>query len=234
MVSYCFRCATKQQPCALPRGACKSRHDTGIRAFPSHLLLRCLRALVLPEEYESFLRIELDFCWKMLRVIVESACGIPKKKLGNPDPIAAVVFRGERHHWHALSFLFFSFFYYFIYLLWSILWLVISNRQLNLSMSWFLKCAIMCKWKVLILIRKFYQSSVSRIFCSITTKAGSLSLCLQMKRRRPKQLTMNWILCGMKYVKYQTQPKWGCLIKSWKIMCIVATSSVSCRYLNLI
>ncbi|XP_060895814.1 myoferlin [Labrus mixtus] len=32
----------------------------------------------------------------MLRVIVESACGIPKKKLGNPDPIAAVVFRGEK------------------------------------------------------------------------------------------------------------------------------------------
>uniref|UniRef100_A0A665VP25 Myoferlin like n=1 Tax=Echeneis naucrates TaxID=173247 RepID=A0A665VP25_ECHNA len=32
----------------------------------------------------------------MLRVIVESASGIPKKKLGNPDPIAAVVFRGEK------------------------------------------------------------------------------------------------------------------------------------------
>lgn len=32
----------------------------------------------------------------MLRVIVESASGIPKKKLGNPDPIAGVVFRGER------------------------------------------------------------------------------------------------------------------------------------------
>lgn len=31
----------------------------------------------------------------MLRVIVESASGIPKKKLGNPDPIAGVVFRGE-------------------------------------------------------------------------------------------------------------------------------------------
>ena len=31
----------------------------------------------------------------MLRVIVESANGIPKKKLGNPDPIAGVVFRGE-------------------------------------------------------------------------------------------------------------------------------------------
>ncbi|XP_028279715.1 myoferlin isoform X2 [Parambassis ranga] len=32
----------------------------------------------------------------MLRIIVESANGIPKKKLGNPDPIAAVVFRGEK------------------------------------------------------------------------------------------------------------------------------------------
>ncbi|XP_070771991.1 myoferlin isoform X2 [Enoplosus armatus] len=32
----------------------------------------------------------------MLRVIVESASGIPKKKLGNPDPIAGVVFRGEK------------------------------------------------------------------------------------------------------------------------------------------
>ncbi|XP_061646741.1 myoferlin isoform X2 [Phyllopteryx taeniolatus] len=32
----------------------------------------------------------------MLRVIVESACGIPKKKLGNPDPFASVVFRGEK------------------------------------------------------------------------------------------------------------------------------------------
>uniref|UniRef100_A0A3Q3DZR5 Myoferlin like n=1 Tax=Labrus bergylta TaxID=56723 RepID=A0A3Q3DZR5_9LABR len=31
----------------------------------------------------------------MLRVIVESACGIPKKILGNPDPIAAVVFRAK-------------------------------------------------------------------------------------------------------------------------------------------
>ncbi|XP_039857543.1 myoferlin [Simochromis diagramma] len=32
----------------------------------------------------------------MLRVIVESASGIPKKKLGNPDPIASVIFRGEK------------------------------------------------------------------------------------------------------------------------------------------
>lgn len=166
-MSHCFRCATKQQPCALPRGACKSRHDTGVRAFPSHLLLRCLRALDLPAEYESFLRIELDFCWKMLRVIVESACGIPKKKLGNPDPIAAVVFRGERHHWHALFLLFLLFFFFFtsfICLLWSISWLVISNRQLNLSMSWFLKCANMCKSLSLYAYlhkEMFYQSSVS-------------------------------------------------------------------------
>lgn len=32
----------------------------------------------------------------MLRVVVESASGIPKKKLGNPDPIATIVFRGEK------------------------------------------------------------------------------------------------------------------------------------------
>ncbi|XP_034538293.1 myoferlin [Notolabrus celidotus] len=32
----------------------------------------------------------------MLRVIVESANGIPNKRLGNPDPIAGVVFRGEK------------------------------------------------------------------------------------------------------------------------------------------
>lgn len=31
----------------------------------------------------------------MLRVIVESASGISKKKIGKPDPIAAVIFRGE-------------------------------------------------------------------------------------------------------------------------------------------
>lgn len=31
----------------------------------------------------------------MLRVVVESACDIPKKKLGTPDPIASVVFKGE-------------------------------------------------------------------------------------------------------------------------------------------
>lgn len=32
----------------------------------------------------------------MLRVVVESASRIPKKKLGNPDPFAAIVFRGEK------------------------------------------------------------------------------------------------------------------------------------------
>lgn len=45
----------------------------------------------------------------MLRVIVESASGIPKKKLGNPDPIAAIVFRGERCHRPAYSFNFLPF-----------------------------------------------------------------------------------------------------------------------------
>ncbi|XP_072247032.1 myoferlin [Leuresthes tenuis] len=39
----------------------------------------------------------------MLRVIVESASGIPKKKLGNPDPIAAVVFRGEKKKTKAIN-----------------------------------------------------------------------------------------------------------------------------------
>lgn len=32
----------------------------------------------------------------MLRVVVESASGIPKKKLGNPDPFATLVFRGKK------------------------------------------------------------------------------------------------------------------------------------------
>ncbi|XP_076856143.1 myoferlin isoform X1 [Brachyhypopomus gauderio] len=31
----------------------------------------------------------------MLRVVVESAANIPKKKLGNPDPITSIVFKGE-------------------------------------------------------------------------------------------------------------------------------------------
>ncbi|MEQ2226513.1 hypothetical protein ILYODFUR_028183 [Ilyodon furcidens] len=32
----------------------------------------------------------------MLRVIVESAKGLPKKKLGSPDPIASVIFKDEK------------------------------------------------------------------------------------------------------------------------------------------
>uniref|UniRef100_A0A673CJ86 Myoferlin-like n=1 Tax=Sphaeramia orbicularis TaxID=375764 RepID=A0A673CJ86_9TELE len=39
----------------------------------------------------------------MLRVIVESASGIPKKKLGNPDPIVGVVFRGEKKKTKAID-----------------------------------------------------------------------------------------------------------------------------------
>eukprot|EP00063_Salmo_salar_P073663 XP_014048498.1 PREDICTED: myoferlin-like [Salmo salar] len=39
----------------------------------------------------------------MLRVVVESAKGIPKKKLGNPDPIAAVVFKGEKKKTKAIN-----------------------------------------------------------------------------------------------------------------------------------
>lgn len=31
----------------------------------------------------------------MLRVVVESAKGLPKKKLGSPDPIATVIFKGK-------------------------------------------------------------------------------------------------------------------------------------------
>lgn len=31
----------------------------------------------------------------MLKVVVESAKGIPKKTLGLPDPIAGVIFKGE-------------------------------------------------------------------------------------------------------------------------------------------
>ncbi|XP_026165382.1 myoferlin isoform X2 [Mastacembelus armatus] len=39
----------------------------------------------------------------MLRVIVESASGIPKKKLGNPDPITTIVFRGEKKKTKAID-----------------------------------------------------------------------------------------------------------------------------------
>lgn len=31
----------------------------------------------------------------MLRVVVESANGLPKKKLGNPDPVTSVIFKGK-------------------------------------------------------------------------------------------------------------------------------------------
>ncbi|XP_053730215.1 myoferlin isoform X1 [Synchiropus splendidus] len=39
----------------------------------------------------------------MLRILVESASGIPKKKLGNPDPIATVVFKGEKKKTKAVN-----------------------------------------------------------------------------------------------------------------------------------
>ncbi|XP_051503504.1 myoferlin isoform X2 [Myxocyprinus asiaticus] len=39
----------------------------------------------------------------MLRVVVESAKGIPKKTLGNPDPIAAVIFKGEKKKTKAID-----------------------------------------------------------------------------------------------------------------------------------
>ncbi|XP_035389086.1 myoferlin isoform X2 [Electrophorus electricus] len=39
----------------------------------------------------------------MLRVVVESASGIPKKKIGNPDPIATIVFKGEKKKTRSIS-----------------------------------------------------------------------------------------------------------------------------------
>ncbi|XP_028983374.1 myoferlin [Betta splendens] len=39
----------------------------------------------------------------MLRVVVESASGIPKKKIGNPDPITTVIFRGEKKKTKAIN-----------------------------------------------------------------------------------------------------------------------------------
>lgn len=33
----------------------------------------------------------------MLRVVVESAKGLPKKKVGSPDPITSVIFKGKPH-----------------------------------------------------------------------------------------------------------------------------------------
>lgn len=44
----------------------------------------------------------------MLQVTVESASGIPKKKIGNPDPITTVLFRGEK----SVSLIFIIFFCY--------------------------------------------------------------------------------------------------------------------------
>lgn len=64
----------------------------------SKQLVRSL-SFCLPLEYDLSLSVNLDpppADSEMLRVIVESASGIPKKKLGNPDPIAAIVFRGEK------------------------------------------------------------------------------------------------------------------------------------------
>ncbi|XP_062859429.1 myoferlin [Trichomycterus rosablanca] len=39
----------------------------------------------------------------MLRVAVESAAGLPKKKLGNPDPITSIVFKGETKKTRSVS-----------------------------------------------------------------------------------------------------------------------------------
>ncbi|XP_042289274.1 myoferlin isoform X1 [Thunnus maccoyii] len=39
----------------------------------------------------------------MLRVVVESASGIPKKKLGNPDPITTIIFKGEKKKTKAID-----------------------------------------------------------------------------------------------------------------------------------
>ncbi|XP_054456803.1 myoferlin [Anoplopoma fimbria] len=39
----------------------------------------------------------------MLRVNVQSACGIPKKKLGNPDPIVTIIFRDEKKKTKAID-----------------------------------------------------------------------------------------------------------------------------------
>lgn len=37
----------------------------------------------------------------MLRVVVESAKGLPKKKVGSPDPVTSVIFKG-RSLWEVL------------------------------------------------------------------------------------------------------------------------------------
>lgn len=41
----------------------------------------------------------------MLRVVVESAKGLPKKKLGNPDPVTSVIFKGKSPFKSLLKFL---------------------------------------------------------------------------------------------------------------------------------
>lgn len=40
----------------------------------------------------------------MLRVVVESAKGLPKKKVGSPDPITSVIFKGKRLSLKRLNF----------------------------------------------------------------------------------------------------------------------------------
>lgn len=72
------------------------------KLLSSSLSVVSVPSLVVPlsAEYETFLWIIFILFYflyfiTMLRVQVESASGIPKKKLGNPDPIAAVIFRGE-------------------------------------------------------------------------------------------------------------------------------------------
>lgn len=41
----------------------------------------------------------------MLRVVVESAKGLPKKKVGSPDPITSVIFKGKSL-WEVMKVLF--------------------------------------------------------------------------------------------------------------------------------
>lgn len=41
----------------------------------------------------------------MLRVVVESAKGLPKKKVGSPDPVTSVIFKGKSL-WEVMEVLF--------------------------------------------------------------------------------------------------------------------------------
>lgn len=76
--------ATTLWPRAPPRSsACKSRHDTGFRASPSHLCLRCLRAPLLLAEHASFLPIEVDFCFVFL--FFKNAAGYCGVRMRNPQ-----------------------------------------------------------------------------------------------------------------------------------------------------